>query len=83
MGVILILLFGGIAGLISSYVMGTDSGKNVIGDVVLGVFGAVVGGFLMNLFAAPGAQPFDIYSVVVSIVAATVVVYTGRLLQHT
>jgi uncharacterized membrane protein YeaQ/YmgE (transglycosylase-associated protein family) len=50
-------------------------------DVVLGVVGAIVGGFVMSLFGQSGVTGFNVYSVVVAVIGAVVLVYAGRLLR--
>jgi uncharacterized membrane protein YeaQ/YmgE (transglycosylase-associated protein family) len=45
----------------------------VILDIVLGIIGAVVGGFLFSLIGAQGVTGFNIYSMFVAIIGAIVV----------
>ena len=49
MGIILWIVFGAIAGWLASMFMGTDNGQGTMGDIVMGIIGSIVGGFLMNL----------------------------------
>ena len=42
-------------------------------DIVLGIIGAVVGGFLFSLIGAEGVTGFNIYSMFVAIIGAIVV----------
>jgi uncharacterized membrane protein YeaQ/YmgE (transglycosylase-associated protein family) len=51
-------------------------------DIVLGIIGAVVGGFLMGLVGKPGVSGFDVYSLVVAVIGAVVVIFVGRLLKR-
>jgi uncharacterized membrane protein YeaQ/YmgE (transglycosylase-associated protein family) len=44
-------------------------------DIVLGVVGALVGGFLFSIFGATGVSGFNIYSMIVAIVGAVVVLW--------
>ncbi len=76
MGIILWIIFGAIAGWIASVIVKTDQG--FIGDVIMGVIGAVVGGFIMNFFGQPGVTGFNLYSVVVAVIGAIVVIFIGR-----
>ena len=48
MGIILMLIIGGIVGWLAARLMGRDEG--VIASVVIGVVGALIGGFLSSLF---------------------------------
>lgn len=47
MGVLLWIIFGAIAGFIASKIMG--GGGGIVWDVVVGIVGAVIGGFIMSL----------------------------------
>lgn len=82
MNVILWLLVGALSGWIASMIMGTNSRQNWVMDMVLGIVGALVGGFVMNLFGAPGATGFDIYSIFVSVLGAVVLLFIGRAISR-
>jgi len=76
------IVLGLIAGFIASKIVNKE-GQGLIIDIVLGVVGAVIGGFLFNQFGAAGVTGFNIYSMFVAVVGAVVllVVYhliTGR-----
>ena len=44
-------------------------------DILLGVVGAVVGGFLFNQFGQPGVSGVNLYSLLVAVVGAVVVLW--------
>ena len=56
MGIILWVIFGALAGWLASVIMKTDSGQGTLSDIIMGVIGAVVGGFIMNLFGQSGGH---------------------------
>ncbi len=66
------LILGLIAGFIASRIY-AGTGQGAALDIVLGVVGAFVGGFLFNLFGAAGVNGFNLYSMTVAIVGAVVV----------
>ena len=66
------IVLGLIAGFIASKIVNKE-GEGVILDIVLGVVGAVVGGFLFNQFGAAGVTGFNLYSMFVAVVGAVVV----------
>jgi uncharacterized membrane protein YeaQ/YmgE (transglycosylase-associated protein family) len=66
------ILLGLIAGFIASKVV-NKTGEGVILDIVLGVVGAIVGGFLFAQFGAAGITGFNLYSMVVAVIGAIVV----------
>ena len=79
MNVILWIVFGAIAGWVASMVTACNHG--VVEDVVLGVIGAFVGGFIMNFFGQAGVTGFNLYSVVVAVLGAAVLIVLGRALH--
>ena len=48
-------------------------GGNLLLDIILGVVGAVVGGFLFNQFGAGGVSGLNLYSMLVAVIGAVVV----------
>jgi uncharacterized membrane protein YeaQ/YmgE (transglycosylase-associated protein family) len=76
------IVLGLISGFIASKIV-NKSGEGVVLDIVLGVVGAIVGGYLFTLFGASGVTGVDIYSMFVAVVGAVVVLVayhtiTGR-----
>ncbi len=78
MEIITWLIIGGIAGWLASLVLGTDARQGWLMNIVLGMIGAVVGGLLMNFFGAPGVTGFNLYSLLVAVVGAVIVVWLAR-----
>ncbi len=74
MGIIAWLILGLIAGFIASKLY-AGTGQGVVVDIILGVVGAFVGGFLFNLFGAGGVDGFNLYSMIVAVVGAVVVLW--------
>jgi uncharacterized membrane protein YeaQ/YmgE (transglycosylase-associated protein family) len=72
MGIVSWVILGLIAGFIGSQIVGRQ-GQGFLLDIALGVIGAVVGGFLFSLFGALGVTGFNIYSMIVAVVGAVVV----------
>ena len=66
------VLLGLIAGFIASKLV-NKQGEGFILDVVLGVVGAVVGGFLFTRMGAAGVTGFNLYSVFVALIGAIIV----------
>lgn len=69
------IIVGALAGWVASMIVGTNARQGAIMNIVLGIIGAFVGGFIMNLFGASGVSGFNIYSVLVAILGAVVVVW--------
>ncbi len=72
MSIIAWLVLGLIAGFIASKVI-NNSGEGLVTDIILGIVGAVVGGFLFSLIGAAPVTGFNVYSMFVAVVGAIAV----------
>ena len=68
------IVLGLIAGFIGSKIV-NNSGQGMIMDIVLGIIGAIVGGLIFTFFGASGVTGFNIYSLVVAVIGAVVVLW--------
>jgi len=66
------IVLGLISGFIASKIV-NKQGEGLILDIVLGIVGAIVGGYLFSLFGAQGVSGVNLYSMFVAIVGAIVV----------
>ena len=66
------LILGLIAGFIASKLV-NKTGEGIVLDIVLGIIGAVVGGFLFSFFGAEPVTGLNLYSMVVAVVGAVIV----------
>lgn len=71
MSIIAWIVLGLIAGFIASKIV-NHRGEGMILDIVLGVIGAVAGGWLFNRFGMVGVTGLNIYSIVVAVIGAIV-----------
>jgi len=71
---------GIIAGWMAKMVIPGEGPKGVIGDLVIGVVGAIAGGWIFNYFGHPGATGLSIGSTLVAFVGAVLVLWMTRLL---
>jgi uncharacterized membrane protein YeaQ/YmgE (transglycosylase-associated protein family) len=72
MSIIAWIILGLISGFLASKVV-NKTGEGVVIDIVLGVVGAVVGGFLFNTFGSSGVTGLNIWSLFVAFIGAVVV----------
>ena len=72
MGILAWIILGLVAGFIGSKLV-NKTGEGLIMDIVLGIVGAVVGGFVFSLFGAGGVTGLNLYSLVVAVIGAVVV----------
>ena len=77
MGWLAWIIIGALAGWLASMVMHTRSG--ILMDIVVGIIGAFIGGFLFNVLGAPGATGFNLWSLLVAFVGAVVLLGLLRL----
>jgi len=66
------IILGLIAGFIGSKLV-NKTGEGLLLDIVLGVVGAIVGGYLFGLFGGSGVTGLNIYSLLVAVVGSVVV----------
>ena len=74
MSVISWIILGVIAGFLGSKIV-NKSGQGIIMDIVLGIVGAVVGGLIFNFFGQSGVTGLNIYSLIVAVIGAIVVLW--------
>jgi uncharacterized membrane protein YeaQ/YmgE (transglycosylase-associated protein family) len=74
------IILGLIAGFIGSKIV-NNSGQGFLIDIILGIIGAVVGGFLFSLFGASGVTGLNIYSLIVAVIGAVVVLWVYHALM--
>ena len=82
MGLLSWIVVGAIAGWLSGQVM-KGRGFGLLGDIIVGVVGGLIGGFLADvLFKAPNAvNGFNLTSILVAFLGAIVLLFVARLFQ--
>jgi len=83
MGVIAWIIVGIIAGFLAKAVVPGEGPGGVLGDLVIGIVGALLGGWIFNAFGSIGATGLNLWSILVAFVGAVVLllilrVITGR-----
>ena len=79
MSIIAWLILGLIAGFIASKLV-NRSGEGLVLDIVLGVVGALVGGFVFNALGGVGVTGFNLWSLFVAVIGAIIVLAIYHLL---
>jgi uncharacterized membrane protein YeaQ/YmgE (transglycosylase-associated protein family) len=82
MSILAWIILGLVSGFIASKIV-NHSGEGVVVDIVLGIVGAVVGGFLFNTLGAAGVSGLNVWSMFVAVIGSVVVLVikhalTGR-----
>ena len=74
MGIIAWIVLGLIAGFIASLLV-NKRGEGFFGDIILGIVGAVVGGFIAHLLGVQGVDHLNLYSILIATLGAVVVLF--------
>ena len=80
MNILVWIIFGAIAGWIASILMGKNKQMGAIANIVVGIIGAFLGGYIMEYFGAEGVTGFNLQSLFVAIVGAVVLLFIIGLL---
>ena len=69
------IIFGALAGWIASIIMGRNKKMGAIANIIVGIIGAFIGGYLMQVFGIQGVTGFNFPSLLVAIVGAVVLLF--------
>ncbi len=82
MGILSWILFGLIAGALAKWIMpGEDPGGCVM-TMVIGIVGAVIGGWIATMFGMGGIDGFNIGSLLVAVLGAVLLLWVYRLVTR-
>ncbi len=82
MGIILWIVFGALVGWVASMIMKTDAEQGAVLNIIVGIVGAVVGGWLMSLIGESGVGGFNLYSFLVALLGACVLIAIVRAVRR-
>jgi uncharacterized membrane protein YeaQ/YmgE (transglycosylase-associated protein family) len=74
MSILAWIVLGLLAGFIASKLV-NKSGEGLMLDILLGIIGAMVGGFLFQFFGMAGVTGLNMYSILVSVIGAVVLLF--------
>ena len=81
MSVIAWIVLGLIAGFIASKLV-NNRGEGLPFDILLGIVGAVIGGWLFNAVGATGVTGFNVWSLLVAVVGAVVLLVVWHAIRR-
>lgn len=81
MGIISWIILGGIAGWIASMVARTNESMGIFANIIVGIIGAMIGGFLFGLMGGEGVSGFNLYSLFVAIVGSVVLLFIVKMFR--
>jgi uncharacterized membrane protein YeaQ/YmgE (transglycosylase-associated protein family) len=70
--IVLWILFGALAGWIASKIMKTDAQMGAMANIVVGIIGAFIGGFVVRMLTGNEVDGFNIGSLLVAILGAVI-----------
>jgi uncharacterized membrane protein YeaQ/YmgE (transglycosylase-associated protein family) len=79
MGILLWIVFGAFVGWVASLIMKSEGG--LLTDIGVGIVGSMLGGFLMNALGQGGVDGFTLYSFVVALIGAVLLIAAVRALR--
>ena len=82
MGIILWIIFGALVGWIASIIMNTDAQQGAFMNIVVGIVGALIGGYIMSLLGKSGVSGFNLYSFLVALLGAVVLIAIVKMLRR-
>lgn len=80
MGWIAWIVLGALAGLVAKSVMKEPGG--LLKNIILGIVGAFIGGWIVELVGGSGVNGFNIYSFIVAVIGAIIVIWVARLFSR-
>ncbi len=81
MNIIVWIIFGALAGWIASMIMNKNKQMGAIANIVVGIIGAFIGGYVMDFFGAQGITGFNLQSLIVAVVGAVALLYVIGLIR--
>ena len=82
MGILAWVIIGGVAGWLASMIMKTDASQGILMNIVVGVIGAFIGGFIFSLLGFGGIGGFSLYSLLVATVGSVVLLWIYGLITR-
>jgi uncharacterized membrane protein YeaQ/YmgE (transglycosylase-associated protein family) len=81
MNILAWIILGGLAGWIGSLITRTGESQGIILNIVVGIVGAFIGGFVFNLLGGAGITGFNIYSFVVAVIGSIILISIVRFVR--
>jgi uncharacterized membrane protein YeaQ/YmgE (transglycosylase-associated protein family) len=72
MNIIAWIVVGGLAGWLASIIMRTDAEMGIGSNIVVGILGALIGGWVVTLFGGPAVSGFNVTSFLVAVLGSVI-----------
>ncbi len=78
MSILAWIIFGLIVGAIAKYIVPGEGPGGILGDIIIGIIGALIGGWVYGLFGHTGVTGFNIGSAITAIIGAVILLFIIR-----
>lgn len=82
MNIILWIIFGALVGWIASIIMRTNAEQGAVGNIIVGIIGAFLGGAISRALGGPGVSGFNLTSIIIAILGAVILLFFVRLFTN-
>jgi len=82
MGIISWIILGGIAGWIGSLFMGTNAAQGIGLNILVGIVGAMIGGFIFSFLGSDGVTGFNLPSLGVAVLGSIVFIWLLKVIRQ-
>ncbi len=72
MGTLSWIVFGALAGWVASSIMGRNSSMGLVANIIVGILGAFIGGYVMNYLGGNGITGFNLPSFLVALLGSVI-----------
>ena len=81
MGIFAWIILGLIVGLVAKWIVPGKTPFGILGDIVIGIVGAFIGGFIYHLFGHVGITGFNWHTIIAALIGAVVLLWILRALS--
>jgi len=81
MGIISWIIVGGLAGWLSTKIITPKNKKGCFGNIILGIVGAFVGGFIVSKLGGTGVNELNIHGILVATLGAIIILWISKLIS--
>ena len=72
------IVLGGLAGWVASMIAGTDARQGMVGNIVVGILGALLGGWIMSSLGYGDVNGFNFYSFMVAVIGSVILLFIWK-----
>lgn len=83
MDILLWLVFGGLAGWLASIIMGANAHMGIVMNIIVGIVGAMIGGFIASVTGIGSMSGFNITSFILAVLGAVILLWLIQMVTNT